>query len=81
EEPVANFSFDQTCENLPVRYTSSVQLAANTRVLNYAWDLGNGQVSEGQQAEALSGYYSNSGGSGVYDVQLIIQSTGRFSQV
>ncbi|MEO1417608.1 MAG: PKD domain-containing protein [Bacteroidota bacterium] len=76
EEPVASFTFDQTCENLPVRYTSSVQLAANTRVLNYSWDLGNGQFFEGGQTEAVSGNYVISGGSGIYDVQLIIQSTG-----
>ncbi len=72
--PVADFVYDQTCENEQTLFEANVSAGQNSEILNYIWDLGNGQTRErSRRAQTI---YQMNGGAGVYEVTLVAVATG-----
>ncbi|MEO0895864.1 MAG: PKD domain-containing protein [Bacteroidota bacterium] len=77
--PVAEFTYDNTCEDDATAFSADVQIGATSSVDNYIWDFGNGMGIEGASRDDVSMTYIDNGGAGTYDVTLIAVATGNCS--
>ncbi|MCI4669073.1 MAG: PKD domain-containing protein [Bacteroidia bacterium] len=74
--PTADFVYDQSCEDIQTTFTALVNTGPTSEIINYKWDLGNGQTFDGISFERATTVFQNFGGDGTYDVTLIAVATG-----
>lgn len=71
ETPVADFTYDQTCDNVQTVYTQTATTNPATPIDSYFWDLGDSStIAEGPTARITYGI----GNYGTYPVTLIVGS-------
>lgn len=76
ELPVAEFGYDQTCENERTQFFSQATVSDATPIDNYIWDFGDGTGLEGRTRDSVERRYGG-GNYGTYDVTLtVITSAG-----
>ncbi|MEL7529965.1 MAG: PKD domain-containing protein [Bacteroidota bacterium] len=71
-DPVANFTYDETCENVFTEFIDRSQSVPSTPIDNWSWDFGDGNEANVQFPDNK---YSLTSGAGTYDVRLAVQTT------
>jgi gliding motility-associated-like protein len=71
-DPAADFTWDQTCENVAINFSDLTVSSAATPVESWYWDFGQGANST--EEEPFYRYRTN-GGPGTYDVMLAVRTT------
>lgn len=71
-DPVANFTYDETCENVFTEFIDRSQSVPSTPINQWSWDFGEGSQSD---LQAPRNKYILTNGAGTYNVRLAVQTT------